>query len=127
MGAAVHREMAQGAREHAGWHLSEPRERDTSRGGGQPRPNESLSALCFDRWIAKQLPDIAFERYADDAICHCRSEAQARLLREALEVRLAACKLQLHPLKTKIVYCKDANRQASYPRQQFDFLGYTFR
>jgi RNA-directed DNA polymerase len=48
-------------------------------------------------------------------------------LREALEARLAACKLELHPQKTKIVYCKDANRRGSYPEQAFDFLGYTFR
>lgn len=72
-------------------------------------------------------PDIPFERYADDAICHCGSEAQARKLREALEVRFAMCKLQLHPQKTKIVYCKDSNRCDSYPEQRFDFLGYTFR
>lgn len=82
---------------------------------------------AFDRWMARQFPDIPFERYADDAICHCRSEAQTRLLREALEVRLAACKLELHPHKTKIVYCKDANRRDNYPQQRFDFLGYTFR
>ena len=82
---------------------------------------------AFDRWMAKQFPDIPFERYADDAICHCRSEAQALLLREALEARLAACKLQLHPQKTKIVYCKDANRRDNHPQQRFDFLGFTFR
>jgi RNA-directed DNA polymerase len=82
---------------------------------------------AFDRWMARQFPDVPFERYADDAICHCRSEAQAQLLREALEARLAECKLQLHPLKTKIVYCKDANRRDRYPQQRFDFLGYTFQ
>ena len=71
--------------------------------------------------MAKQFPDIPFERYADDAICHCRSEAQALLLREALEARLAACKLQLHPQKTKIVYCKEANRRDNHPQQRFDF------
>jgi RNA-directed DNA polymerase len=82
---------------------------------------------AFDRWMQANNPSIRFERYADDAICHCRSEVQARLLREALEVRLAACKLELHPHKTKIVYCKDANRRDNYPEQRFDFLGYTFR
>jgi RNA-directed DNA polymerase len=40
---------------------------------------------------------------------------------------LAACKLELHPQKTKIVYCKDDNRDGSYPVQQFDFLGFNFR
>jgi group II intron reverse transcriptase/maturase len=82
---------------------------------------------AFDRWMRKNNPDIPFERYADDVICHCRSEAQTRSLREALEARLAGCKLELHPQKTKIVYCKDANRRGSYPEQRFDFLGYTFR
>ena len=53
----------------------------------------------FDRWMREQHPDIPFERYADDVICHCRSEAQARGLREALEARLAACKLEVHPQK----------------------------
>jgi RNA-directed DNA polymerase len=60
-------------------------------------------------------------------ICHCRSEEQALALRDALETRLAACKLELHPQKTKIVYCKDDNRVGNYPLQQFDFLGFTFR
>ena len=82
---------------------------------------------AFDRWMRENHPNIPFERYADDVICHCRSEAQVRSLREALEVRFAACKLELHPQKTKIVYCKDANRRGSYPDQRFDFLGYTFR
>jgi RNA-directed DNA polymerase len=82
---------------------------------------------AFDRWMQENKPDIPFERYADDVICHCRSEAQAVSLRKAVEARLAACKLELHPQKTKIVYCKDSNRRGSYPVQRFDFLGYTFR
>jgi len=82
---------------------------------------------AFDRWMQEHHPDIPFERYADDVICHCRSEAQATSLRRALEVRLGACKLELHPDKTKIVYCKDANRRGAYPQQRFDFLGFTFR
>lgn len=82
---------------------------------------------AFDRWMQKYHPDVPFERYADDAICHCESEAQALLLRQELERRLAECKLALHPEKTKIVYCKQANRPVDYPIYQFDFLGYTFR
>lgn len=82
---------------------------------------------AFDCWMAKHYPDIPFERYADDAICHCTSEVQARALKDALEHRLGQCRLVLHPHKTKIVYCKDANRRGSYPEQRFDFLGYTFR
>jgi RNA-directed DNA polymerase len=82
---------------------------------------------ALDRWMQTHHPDVPFERYADDAIYHCKSEEQARLLRQELEVRLAECKLALHPEKTKIVYCKQANRPVDYPICQFDFLGYTFR
>jgi len=82
---------------------------------------------AFDRWMAEEHADIPFERYADDIICHCRSEAQARILRDALGQRLRQWHLELHPQKTKIVYCKDANRRGRYPEQRFDFLGYTFR
>jgi RNA-directed DNA polymerase len=82
---------------------------------------------AFDMWMAREFPHIPFERYADDAICHCRSEAEARALWQALESRLAACKLALHPEKTKIVYCKDAKRKSGYPVIRFDFLGFQFR
>lgn len=81
----------------------------------------------FDRWMQERYPEIPFERYADDIVCHCRSEAQARSLWAALEARFETCKLELHPRKTKIVYCKDANRHEQSPNQKFDFLGYTFR
>jgi RNA-directed DNA polymerase len=82
---------------------------------------------AFDRWMQRKYPHIPFERYADDAICHCASEAQALDLRQALEQRFAACGLRLNPQKTKVVYCKDANRPGAYPERSFDFLGYTFR
>ncbi|MDR5769900.1 reverse transcriptase domain-containing protein [Caballeronia sp. LZ028] len=82
---------------------------------------------AFDQWMSRNYPGVLFERYADDVICHCKSEAQAKQLRAALDARLAACELQLHPEKTKIVYCKDDNRRGSYPVQRFDFLGYCFR
>src|SRR5204863_9800693 len=81
----------------------------------------------LDLWMRREYPDVLFERYADDAICHCRSEAQALELRQALEKRFADCKLQLHPQKTKVVYCNDANRPGHYAEQSFDFLGYPFR
>jgi RNA-directed DNA polymerase len=68
---------------------------------------------AFDLWMQQEYPTIPFERYADDAICHCASEAQALELRQALEQRFTACRLRLHPEKTKIVYCKDANRVLS--------------
>jgi group II intron reverse transcriptase/maturase len=82
---------------------------------------------AFDRWMARYHPAIPFERFADDILCHCRSEAQARWLERALEQRFAQCGLELHPHKTKIVYCKDDDRRGHYPNEKFDFLGYTFR
>lgn len=81
----------------------------------------------FDTWMARKYPGIPFERYADDIICHCRSEEEARALWSDLEVRFTACRLVLHPQKTKLVYCKDTNRRGDFPVQSFDFLGYRFQ
>src|SRR3546814_12810191 len=68
---------------------------------------------------------IPFERYADAAVCHGRTEAQAQRLRQALEQRCAACRVELHPQKTKlvyckIVYCKDDDRRGHYLHERFD-------
>ena len=82
---------------------------------------------AFDGWMARDNPHIPFERYADDIVCHCRTEAQARTLWRALGDRFADCKLELHPQKTKIVYCKDINRSDDFPIIAFDFLGFQFR
>ena len=82
---------------------------------------------AFDKWMERELPTIPFERYADDVICHCVSEKQAKFVRDIVKRRLAECRLELHPEKTKIVYCKDANRPDDYPNEKFDFLGFTFR
>lgn len=81
---------------------------------------------CMDMWLVKYYPECKFERYADDAIIHCNSERHAREVKEQLEVRMQACGLELHPLKTKIVYCKDSNRRGKSEHVTFDFLGYTF-
>jgi hypothetical protein len=78
-------------------------------------------------WMRRNYPDIPFERYADDAICHCRGEEQAKELRASIKSRFVECGLTLHPEKTRIVYCKDDDRRDDYPDQTFDFLGYTFR
>src|ERR1035438_2640611 len=77
--------------------------------------------------MGRKYPHIPFERYADDVICHCRSEAQAKHLKAAIEERLATWRLELHPQKTKIVFCKSGSRTGSSPSVQFDFLGYSFR
>jgi RNA-directed DNA polymerase len=77
--------------------------------------------------MARHNSHIPFERYADDIVCHCRSADEAQALRGALQDRLATCKLEMHPGKTKIVYCKDKNRRGDYTNTSFDFLGFTFR
>jgi RNA-directed DNA polymerase len=77
--------------------------------------------------MARTYPHIPFERYADDAICHRKTAVEAEALRSALADRFAACKLVLRPEKTKIVYCKDANRHGDFSSQSFDFLGFRFR
>ena len=81
----------------------------------------------FDEWIRVNYPGVAFARYADDIIVHCRTEAQARVILKAIKQRLARCKLNLHPEKTKLVYCKDTKRPGRYLHESFDFLGYSFR
>ena len=82
---------------------------------------------ALDVWMAKRFPDVLFERYCDDAVVHCKTEQRARIVRDAIAERLAQCGLELHPDKTCIVYCKDADRRATYANERFDFLGYTFR
>jgi group II intron reverse transcriptase/maturase len=82
---------------------------------------------AFDAWMAREYPAVRFERYADDAIVHCASEAQAKRLVVAIGNRLAAVGLQLHPAKTRIVYCKDGRRRLDYEHTAFTFLGFTFR
>jgi RNA-directed DNA polymerase len=82
---------------------------------------------AFDRWVAREFPGCPFERYADDIVAHCDTEEQAHNLRAAIAERFGALGLELHPEKTRIVYCKDANRRGDAEHTSFDFLGYTFR
>ena len=58
---------------------------------------------AFDMWMARRCPHIPFERYADDAICHCKSAEEAQVLWSALADRFAACKLVLHPADDVVV------------------------
>jgi RNA-directed DNA polymerase len=82
---------------------------------------------AFDTWMARNFPAVRFERYVDDAVVHCADLRQARMLRDAIGRRMVEVGLQLHPDKTRIVYCKDSNRRGEYPNVWFTFLGYTFR
>jgi len=105
-----------------------PRQAGTPQGGViSPLLANLFLHYAFDMWMARTYPHIPFERYADDAICHCRSVEEAQVLWKALADRLSVCKLVLHPDKTQIVYCKDVNRRGDHPNQSFDFLGFAFR
>jgi RNA-directed DNA polymerase len=81
----------------------------------------------FDVWMKRTFPQLPWCRYADDGLVHCRTEQEAEAVKRALQVRLEQCGLEMHPAKTKIVYCKDGSRKRKYPNTKFDFLGYTFR
>jgi RNA-directed DNA polymerase len=82
---------------------------------------------AFDTWMARRFPGCPFERYADDAVVHCLSRAQAEQVLAAIAERMNEVGLNLHPDKTRLVYCKDGNRRASYEHTSFTFLGFCFR
>jgi RNA-directed DNA polymerase len=85
--------------------------------------------VVFDKWMEINFPDCPFERYADDIIIHVKNEPYARKVLSSVRERLEECKLELHPEKTKLVYCNREGRRkkGKVKLQQFDFLGYTFR
>jgi RNA-directed DNA polymerase len=105
-----------------------PRVKGTPQGG----PISPVLANLFlhyglDMWMVREFPAVPFERFADDAVIHCVSERQARKLREALASRLVDVGLELHPEKTRVVYCKDSSRRRDHEHVSFVFCGYTFR
>jgi RNA-directed DNA polymerase len=77
--------------------------------------------------VKRELPGVEFCRYADDGLLHCKSGKQAEFVMRKLTERLESCGLEIHPDKSRIVYCKDKNRTGDYKEITFDFLGYTFR
>jgi RNA-directed DNA polymerase len=105
-----------------------PREKGTPQGGVvSPTLMNLFMHYAFDRWMQKTHPQCPFARYADDAVVHCRSQAEAERMLAEIDTRLAHCKLMMHPAKSKVVYCKDSNRWREYPQVQFTFLGFTFK
>jgi group II intron reverse transcriptase/maturase len=86
--------------------------------------------VSFDKWFENRFPELSYERYADDIIVHCHSEKQAIYVLDMIRKRMTECKLELHPDKTKIVYCR-RNYKEKLPNkpehESFDFLGFTFR
>ena len=104
------------------------RTRGTPQGGVvSPILSNLFLHYAFDLWMGRTHPDLPWCRYADDGLVHCRTEQEAQTIKVALQSRLAACGLEIHPTKTTIVYCKDSNRKGRYPNVKFDFLGYCFR
>jgi RNA-directed DNA polymerase len=82
---------------------------------------------AFDAWMAREFPGCPFERYADDAVVHCASLDEARRVLSGIGERMRQVGLELHPDKTRIVYCKDGRRRGSFECTSFTFLGFTFR
>ena len=108
--------------------ILQPRARGTPQGGViSPLLANLFLHYAFDRWMRRSHPAVPFERYADDVICHCRSQSEAKRLMEAVRTRFESCGLQLHPEKTHVVYCRDSNRKAPFTDVQFTFLGFAFR
>ena len=104
------------------------RTRGTPQGGViSPILSNLFLHYAFDLWMTRTHPGLPWCRYADDGLVHCRSEQEAEALKAELQARLAECGLEMHPTKTKIVYCKDGKRKGRYSNVTFDFLGYQFR
>jgi RNA-directed DNA polymerase len=104
------------------------RERGTPQGGVvSPVLANLFLHYSMDVWLRRHFPSVRFCRYADDGVVHCQSEEQAQLVLRDLGERLRQCRLELHPEKTRIVYCQDVNRTAQYPTVKFTFLGYSFQ
>ena len=104
------------------------RTRGTPQGGViSPILSNLFLHYAFDLWMTRTHPGLPWCRYADDGLVHCRGEQEAEALKAGLQARLGECGLEMHPTKTKIVYCKDGKRKGRYPNVTFDFLGYQFR
>lgn len=69
---------------------------------------------AFDMWMNKYFPSNPFERYADDIIVHCNSKEEAEKLLSSIRERLSGFDLELHPEKTKLVYCKNYLRKEQH-------------
>jgi group II intron reverse transcriptase/maturase len=105
-----------------------PREKGTPQGSPiSPLIANLFLHYAFDAWMAREFPVVKFERFADDVVIHCVSERQANHVRRMLARRLVEVGLELHPEKTRIVYCKNSKRRGTYEHVSFTFCGYAFR
>lgn len=104
------------------------RDKGTPQGGCiSPLLSNLFMHYVFDLWMTKNKPKNLWCRYADDGLAHCNTLEEAEELKEALKERFKECGLEMHPDKTKIVFCKDGNRTGQYPEDKFEFLGYCFK
>ena len=104
------------------------RSRGTPQGGVvSPLLANLFLHYVLDVWLTRNMCSVRFCRYADDGVIHCKSREQARLVMRKVKERLRECGLEIHPEKSRVVYCRDINRQETHPVTQFTFLGYTFR
>ncbi|MGE4434655.1 MAG: group II intron reverse transcriptase/maturase [Bacteroidales bacterium] len=82
---------------------------------------------AMDKWLEQTHSAVRYVRYADDAVLHCKSKVQADYVLRYVRKRMKQCGLELHPEKTRLVYCKDYRRQEQHESVKFDFLGYSFQ
>ncbi|HEX8677108.1 MAG TPA: group II intron reverse transcriptase/maturase, partial [Segetibacter sp.] len=82
---------------------------------------------AFDKWMDETHSHCPFERYADDIVIHCSSKEEAERMLEELKTRMQEFELTLHPEKTKIVYCKNYQRNEKHESESFTFLSYSFQ
>jgi RNA-directed DNA polymerase len=103
----------------------EQRTKGTPQGGViSPLLSNLYMHYAFDEWMKRSYPEMPWARYADDGVIHCRTKEEAVAFAEILGKRLAECDLELHPDKTKIVYCGNEKREEV---KAFTFLGFTFQ
>jgi len=82
---------------------------------------------CFDEWMKINNARYPFERYADDIIIHCNTKEQAEQVLSELKTRMSEFDLELHPEKTRLVYCRNYFRQEEHACNSFTFLSYSFQ
>ncbi len=108
--------------------LIEKQGRGTPQGGViSPLLANLFLHYAFDKWLEQTDKNVGFTRYADDVILHCNTKAHAEQLLKLVHQRMDSVGLELHPEKTKIVYCRDYKRKEKHPTVKFDFLGYSFQ
>lgn len=113
--------------EHADGRLENPTKGSPQGGVISPLLSNLYLHYAFDKWMSIHYGATVFERYADDIIVHCTTKTEAERLLEAIRERLGHCGLRLHPVKTKIVYCKNSNRRDKHEEVSYDFLGFRFK